>query len=398
MAAVTDRGHVDDAVLSADLLARCAERAPTYDRDNTFFTDDFDELRRAGYLTIAVPTELGGRGMTLAEVCAQQRRLAYRAPATALATNMHLYWTGVAADLWRSGDTSCEWILREAAAGEVFAAGHGDVGNDFPLLAAVAKARRTDGGYTLHGRKIFSSLTPVWTRLGIHAVDDSDPTNPKIVHAFMARDADGYTIRATWDVLGMRATRSDDTILDGAFVPDERVVRVVPAGLAGADNFILGVFAWAEPTFASIYLAIAQRALDLTIEGVKRKTSVAMGGRSMAYNPMYQHVVADMFLEVEAVGAHVERIAQDWSDGVDHGGLWPAKLVSVKHHSTESAKRVVDMAMELSGGGGMFKGSELERLYRDVRCGGFHPANGPLVHEIVGKSAFGILGEEPRWG
>ena len=45
----------------------------------------------------------------------------------------------------------------------------------------------------------------------------------------------------------------------------------------------------------------------------------------------------------------------------------------------------------------MFKTHELERLYRDVRCGGFHPANGALVHEIVGKTALGLLGEVPRW-
>ena len=311
---------------------------------------------------------------------------------------MHVYWTGVAADLLRSGDTSCQWILEEAADGEVFAAGHGEVGNDFPLLAAVAKARRVDGGYTLHGRKIFGSLAPVWTRLGVHAVDDSDAANPKIVHAFLERDAPGCTIKETWDVMGMRATRSDDTILDGAFVDDAHVARVVPAGLAGADAFVLGVFAWAEPTFATIYSAIARRAFDLACAGVKAKTSVAMGGRSMAYNPMYQHVIADMFIELEAIEAHIDRIASDWSEGVDHGGLWPAKLVSLKHHATEGAKRVVDMAMELSGGSGMFTGNELERLYRDVRCGGFHPANSPLVHELVGKTALGILGEEPRWG
>ena len=387
-----------ERALPDDLLQHCAERAAGYDRENRFFTEDFEELRAAGYLKIAVPVEFGGRGMNLAQVCAQQRRLAYRSPATALATNMHLYWTGVAADLWRSGDASCQWILEEAGRGEVFAAGHGEIGNDFPLLAAVAKAKPVDGGYTLHGRKIFGSLSPVWTRLGVHALDDSDPANPKIVHAFIARDAVGYTINETWDVLGMRATRSDDTILNGVFVDDDHVARVVPAGLAGADNFVLGIFAWAEPTFSNIYYSIAQRAFDLAVDGVQHKSSVAMGDRSMAYNPMYQHVLADMFLELEAVGAHVDRIAEDWSTGVDHGGLWPAKLVSVKYHATESAKKVVDMAMELSGGGGMFKGNELERLYRDVRCGGFHPANGPLVHELVGKSVLGILGEEPRWG
>ena len=74
----------------------------------------------------------------------EQRRLAYRAPATALAINMHLYWVGVAADLWRIGDTSLEWMLREAMAGEVFAAGHAERGNDLPVLLSTSKAERVE--------------------------------------------------------------------------------------------------------------------------------------------------------------------------------------------------------------------------------------------------------------
>src|SRR5689334_16060936 len=130
------------AFLSDDIIARCGERASKYDRENTFFTEDFEELRKSGYLTIAVPEQFGGRGMTLADVCREQRRLAYRAPATALATNMHLYWTGVAADMRKMGDSSLEWILREAGTGEVFAAGHGEAGNDLPLFLSTAKAQK----------------------------------------------------------------------------------------------------------------------------------------------------------------------------------------------------------------------------------------------------------------
>src|SRR5579872_3740270 len=76
-------------VLSEELIQVFGERAPAYDRENRFFSEDFEDLRRAGYLEIAIPTELGGGGMNLAQVCREQRRLAYRAPATALATNMH---------------------------------------------------------------------------------------------------------------------------------------------------------------------------------------------------------------------------------------------------------------------------------------------------------------------
>ena len=93
------------------MLARFDERAPTYDRENRFFDEDFAELRASGFLDIAIPTELGGGGARLDEYSRLLRRLGYHAPATALAVNMHIYWTGVAADLLRAGDDSCRFLL-----------------------------------------------------------------------------------------------------------------------------------------------------------------------------------------------------------------------------------------------------------------------------------------------
>src|SRR3954462_8770393 len=104
--------------LPPDLLKRIDEPAPMYDRENRFFTEDFDELRASGFLNIAVPTEFGGAGMGLDQVSQAMRRLAYAAPATAVAVNMHVYWTGVAADLLRNGDSSARFILEESASGK----------------------------------------------------------------------------------------------------------------------------------------------------------------------------------------------------------------------------------------------------------------------------------------
>ena len=100
-------------------------------------------------------------------------------------------------------------------------------------------------------------------------------------------------------MLGMRATRSDDTILDGAFVPDRYIARTLPAGQA--DAFILGIFAWAGVGFANVYYGLAQRALDLAVEGAHKRTSLAVS-RSMAYHPEVQHEVAEMALALEGVG------------------------------------------------------------------------------------------------
>ncbi len=385
-----------DYVLSNELLSRFAERCAGYDRENRFFTEDFADLKAAGYLTMAVPTELGGRGLTLAQSCREQRRLAYHAPATALGINMHVYWVGLIADLWRQGDKSLEWVLKEAMAGEVLNAGHSERGNDLPVLLSTSKAERVKDGFRITGHKMFGSLAPVFTRYGAHALWADADGGPKVVHVFMPRDSANYRIVETWDTMGMRATRSDDVILDGVFVPDRHVARIVPAGTA--DAFVLGMFAWALMGFANVYYGIAQRAIDLAVASVKGKKAVALT-RTLAYHPEIQHRIAQMGLAFDTIGPHLDQVAEDWSNGVDHGLAWPSKIVSAKHHAVETAWNIVDWAMDVSGGTGMFRGNELERLFRDARCGRFHPTNTFLTHEIVAKTALGIdLGEQPRWG
>jgi alkylation response protein AidB-like acyl-CoA dehydrogenase len=386
------------SVLTDEILIRCYERSVRYDQDNSFFVEDFQELREAGYLTLPIPEEFGGQGLNLAEVAREQRRLAYYAAPTALAINMHLYWLGVAAELWRSGDTSLQWVLEEGARGQIFAAAHAESGNDIPLLLSTTQAERVDGGYRFTGHKSFGSLSPVWTFLGMHGIDTSDPSAPKIVHAFMPRSTEGYTVRDTWNTMGMRATRSDDTILDGAFVPHRYIARVVPAGAAGIDLFVLSTLMWALVGFGNIYYGMAQRALDMTLDPVMKKRSLALA-RSMAYHPEVQHGVAEMGIEMESIGPHLDSIANDWCTGVNHGAMWPAKLFAAKYHAVEGSWRVVDRAMDLSGGLGIFRRAGLERIFRDARLGRIHPANSMLTHELVGKSLLGINpDEQPRWG
>jgi alkylation response protein AidB-like acyl-CoA dehydrogenase len=386
-------------ILSDSMLQRFRERAPGYDRENRFFQEDFDELRNAGYLAVAVPRELGGGGLTFAECMREQCRLGYYAHATALAINMHLYWVGVAADLWRAGDRSLEWMLRGAVSGEVFAAGHAERGNDMPLFLSTAKAERVTGGYRFTGHKSFGSLTPVWTYLGLHAMDSSDPAAPKIVHAFMPRATEGYSIKETWDVLGMRATASQDTLIQGAFVPDRYIARVVPAGFKGADLFILAIFMWALGGFANVYYGLARHVVDLTIENLKTKTSIAITRGSLTHHPAVQHAVADMVIELEGIGPQLDRLADDWVEGVDHGGAWPVKIVAAKHRTVEAVWKVVDTALDLAGGYGIFAASGIERLFRDARLGRIHPANSALTREVVAKLTLGIDPDaQPRWG
>lgn len=381
-----------------DLLDRCHERAAGYDRDNLFFQEDFDELRDAGYLKCALPEEFGGYDMNLFEVGHLTRKLAYYAPPTALALNMHNYWVGVAADLKRAGDNSLDWLLELVSKGEILAAGHSESGNDIPVLFSSTKAEKVRGGYKFTGRKSFGSLSPVWTYLGLHGIDTSDPQAPKIVHGFASRDTKGITIKENWDVMGMRATRSDDTLLDNVFVPDTQIARIVPAGAAGMDPFVLSTFCWALVNFGNVYCGLATRLRDLSIESLQTKQTITME-RPMSHHPAAQMGLADIVLELNAIVPQLDTLARDWSDTTDHGLDYALRIIATKYNAVEGAWRIADKALELSGGFGMFKKSELERLYRDCRAGRFHPANSTLSHELLAKMTLGIDPDaQPRWG
>src|SRR5262249_47755013 len=197
--------------------------------------------------------------------------------------------------------------------------------------------------------KLGGWLWAVWTYLGIHAMTRSAPAAPKIVHGFVNRDAARYRIEETWDTLGMRATVSNDTILDRTFIPDAQVSLVCPAGFAGAGLFQLSIFAWGLLGFAGVYSAMAHRTFNDTVDRMHERSSIALT-RSMAYHPEVQHYIAEMRIALEAIDAHLDRVCDDWSNGVDHGVEWPVKLVACKYDVVNRAWSVVDTAFDLTGG------------------------------------------------
>ncbi|TMR24481.1 acyl-CoA dehydrogenase family protein [Nonomuraea zeae] len=378
-------------ILGPDDYARFHERAARYDRDNAFFADDFADLRAAGYLKIALPRALGGAGLTLAQVAREQRRLAYWAPATALALTMHHYWIGPAVQLREQGDDSVAWLLDAVAGGAVLAAGHGERGNDAGLDDSVVRAvPRPGGGYVFTGRKTFTSLSPVWTKLGVHGRDDSDPDRPRIVHAFVDRDAAGVATEQVWDALGVRAIGSDDTVLDGVAVPADQVLAVIPIGHP-YPPYINGILRWYLPLVANVYYGIARRALDLAVASSRERRSLALDGRPNAEKGSVQRWVAQAEIQLDAAWSLLEKTVADLDEGVDHGSWWTSRLFATKEFTVSSARGVVDIAVQVVGASSVSRRNELERLYRDVRTGPLHPPNTDAVLDVVGRTSLGLI-------
>jgi alkylation response protein AidB-like acyl-CoA dehydrogenase len=377
-------------------LEEFRRRAAGFDAIGRFPHADLADLRRIGWLAAAAPPHLGGLGLDLAELGAEQRRLARYAPATALSTCMHHYWVGLAATLDAAGHPFGARILTWVTDGAILASGHAEFGNDVPLALSTTRAERVPGGWRLHGRKSFGSLGPVWDRLGVHAMDATDPSQPTIVHAFVARDAAGVTVVDTWDAHGMRATESHDTVLDGAFVPDEDVLCVVPAG-PPADPVVGAMTVWALTLIANVYVGVAERSLDLAVEHARRATSIAIPQGTLAHHPLVQQRVAHMHLELDAARAVLDRLARDWVAGVDHGARWPVQVFAAKWRAATAAMSVVEAACEVVGGSSFRRGTELERLSRDVRAARFHPGTDAFTHETIGKALLDVDPSGPRW-
>ncbi|REC98217.1 alkylation response protein AidB-like acyl-CoA dehydrogenase [Microbacterium sp. AG157] len=373
--------------LPDDLLARIRERAVVHDRENTFPRDDLDELRATGYLGILVPAELGGAGLSLADASLLQQRLAGAAPATALAVNMHLVWTGVAKVLLDRGIDDLAFVQRGAAAGEVFAFGISEAGNDLVLFGSDTEARPDgEGGYTFTGTKIFTSLSPVWNHLGVHGLDETSPDGPKMVFAFLDR-SDEIVTRDDWDTLGMRGTQSHTTELRGAHAPADRVVRRLDPG-PQPDPLVFGIFAVFEILLASVYTGIARRALDLAVEAATSRRSKKTG-TTYANDPDIRWRIAEMALAYDALPPQLAELASDVDTLTDHGGRWFTLLSGVKYRAVAMAKAVVDDAILVGGGSAYFSRNELSRLYRDVLAGMFHPSDSESAHATAAAAWLG---------
>src|SRR5690606_22886766 len=109
--------------------------------------------------------------------------------------------------------------------------------------------------------------------------------------------------------------------------------------------------------------------------------------------------VAEMRMALLAIDGYLTKVCEEWDAGVPHGADWASRIVAAKHFCVTQAWTVVDTALDVAGGAGVFRRNRLEQLFRDARLGRMHPVNRLGVYDIVGKGALDIPADvEPRWG
>lgn len=363
------------SVLTPEVLGRIRERAAGFDARNEFFHEDLEELKALGYLA----------PRPLSQMIFDQRLLASHAPATALGMGMHLTWMGVARDMVAHGHHELQWVLDDGLAGELFAFGVSEKGNDRVLSDSVTVVEQSGAGFAFSGTKVFVSLSPAWTRLSVLG-----RLGDEIVHGFITRDQEGWSNTPDWDTLGMRATQSYTTVLDHVLVASDKVARRVPVG-PNADVFTVSIFQNFLLLVSSVYAGIADRALEIAVETVRTKKNALGDHATRDEDPDVRWQLADAAMAIDALGPQLETYASFVDDQRELHPSWFRLLSGMKHQSVETARTVVDQAMRAVGGNGYRAGSELSRLQRDVLAGVYHPSDTEAVHHTVAADLFGPL-------
>ena len=380
-------------------VEKFASRAARYDREASFPTENYQDLRDAGLLALCVPERHGGLGADYRTYCLVSAELGRHCGATALTFNMHVsstLWTGALADdLDMTPEQRAthetrrtEHYRRIVEDGAIFSQPFSEGG-----AAAAGKApfgtiaTRVDGGYLINGKKIFASLSGAADYYGVLCTEQK-PTLSRVDTLYLAvpARAAGVTVTGDWDPLGMRGTVSRDLLFKDVFVPD--TAELMPRGV-----YFQAATRWPHMflTLAPTYMGLAQAAYDFTIRYLRGELPGMPPVKRRMY-PTKQIAVADMFVRLEQTRALFERvIAEARVDPTKEDRL---RAYAAQYTIMENANELARLAIRTCGGQSMLKSLALERIYRDSRCGSLMlPWTAELCLDRIGREALYESGE-----
>lgn len=357
-----------------DLGPQFAARAAAHDANDSFVADNFAELKKYKLFSVGVPAELGGGGASHADLCMLLRELAHYCGSTALALSMHTHLIAATVWRWRQGHP-VEPLLKRVAAEQTVLISSG--GSDW--LAPSGTAEKVDGGFRITARKVFSSGCPVGELLMTMAVYDDPQDGPTALHFPISFADDKVTIMENWRTLGMRSTGSHDVVIDGVVVPESAVALRRPAGKW--HPFFNVVAAVALPLIMAVYVGVAEAAYDLALEQAQKRRD----------DPQTPYLVGEMTNALTtaqmALQGMIDTAANYDFPPVDE----TANAIFIrKTIAAQAAIQTAEKAMEVVGGSAFFRSLGLERLFRDVQGGRYHPLHEKRQHLFTGRMALGF--------
>jgi len=358
---------------AAELGPALASHAARHDTEGSFVSEAYDALRSSGLLRAAVPVELGGDGASVAELSELQRELAHHCGSTALASSMHQHVVAFTAWRYRRGLPGAEATLRRVAEEGILLVSTGGGDWTHPNGTAV----KVEGGYRVSGRKRFASQSSVGTVMSTMFCLDDPVEGRRVLNLAVPVGAEGVTVFDNWDTLGMRGTASNDIVLSDVFVPDERVLANRPYGVVDPPLQVIASIAF--PIICGAYLGVAEAAYATAL--------AAAAGRGDDLTVRRQ--VGSMRQRLQVAGWALEGALRIVGDDPTPSPERLHAVMAAKLEIGRAGLEVCDTAMEVAGGSAFFRGSVIERCYRDIRAIKFHPFTPEQTLLEAGRDALG---------
>jgi alkylation response protein AidB-like acyl-CoA dehydrogenase len=357
-----------------------AEHAARHDAEGSWVHESYEHLRDAGMLALAVPTELGGMGATIRQTAMVMRELAHYCGSTALAMSMHQHVTNFTAWRYRRGLPGAEATLRRIADDRIVLVSTG--GADF--VRPRGEAVKVDGGYKVSGRKIFGSQSPAGAVMATMFPLEDPERGLRVLNMAVPMNDPGVTVHDNWNTLGMRGTASNDITIEDVFVPVERVLADRPYGVVDPPLQVIASIAF--PIIGAVYLGVAESAATAAIEAVT--------GQPKATDPSVQRQVGLLRNRLQVASWALDGACSAVGDDPAPSMDTVAAVMAAKREIANAGIEVCDVAMEVAGGSSFFKGSPIERAYRDVRGLKFHPFTNEQTLLHAGRLALGLPCDE----
>jgi len=369
-----------------ELAADFATRSAQHDREGSHPAENYRRLRDEGFLALTIAQAQGGGGASLLDHTVAYEALGAGCPSTALAFNMH---ASVVMPILESPEVAAEVktrLIQLVVDEKKLIAGNFSEPITTSLLGArpiKTRARRVAGGYRVTGRKMFASMLEAADLVMVGASVEGAGTLAGMTF-LLPPDAEGRKVDANWDVLGMRATRSDSLILEECFVPDSAVLYRSDDMTGLRNNNIH----WFWGSYTPVYLGVAQGAYD-ELKRVVAARKPEGYAQPLAYLPEVRRHVAEMSAAI--VAARLVTYHAAWlcdTEGLTDNAK--AALYRAKYTVGETVAKVTRTALTLGGAHGIYKPSRLEQLFRDGALGPLHPPPADFCLYNMGLHELGL--------
>src|SRR5688572_7824500 len=348
----TTRGLTD---LMRELGPAFEARAAANDAADRFCEEDFAELKSNGVMSAGVPSELGGGGASVSELGAMLRTLAGYSPSTALGLSMHTHQVAIPAWRWRNENGVGEPLLKRVASENIVLVSSG--GSDW--LDSSGTLEKVEGGYVMNARKVFSSGSPAGDLLMTSAVLDDAADGATVLHFGVPLRAEGVRVGDNWRTLGMRATGSNDVVIENLFIPEAAIGGRRPKGTWGIFHLVMKI---AIPLIYSVYLGVAEKARDTALQLAAKK-------REDAETRMNVGEMENALRSARLAVTEMLRLANSAQPGPETTN----EVAILRTLAGDAAIATVEKAMAVAGGAGFFRSTGLERLFRDVQAARYPP-------------------------